>query len=143
MSITSNVTSRYKLLSTWVDLSSVGGLQSCWSCLFVNTTQLSLSLSLNKTNTREMRRRHLLFRWLATAFLTALQIATVKIYEAKGNFTSTQKSAFTSIMFALALLLSLNFLVGTTCVTVSHQTLIRLPRLRKVSRSWQRPLDHH
>ena len=39
-----------------------------------------------------------------------------KIYEAQGNFTSAQKSAFGAIMLALALLLGINFLVGTTPV---------------------------
>lgn len=61
----------------------------------------------------------LLLRWIATAFFTALQITTVKIYQAKGNFISAQKSAFNAIMLGLALLLSLNFLVGTTHVTVT------------------------
>ena len=77
---------------------------------------LSPSLSLNATKTVEMKLFFLLLRWLATAFLTALQIATVKIYQAKGNFTSAQKSAFNTIMLALALILGLNFLVSTTRV---------------------------
>ena len=66
-----------------------------------------------------MRFRLLLLRWVATAFFTALQIMTVKIYQAKGNFTSAQKSAFYLIMLGLALLLSLNFLVGTTHVMLT------------------------
>ena len=66
-----------------------------------------------------MRYRLLLLRWLTTFFLTALQVATAKIYQAKGNFTSTQKSAFNVIMLALALLLGINFLVGTTRITVT------------------------
>lgn len=87
-----------------------------------------------------MRYLLLLLRWLTTTFLTALQVATAKIYQAKGNFTSAQKAAFNAITLALALLLALNFLVGTTCIIVTaHQELIRLPSLRLASKSSQRP----
>ena len=87
-----------------------------------------------------MKYRLLLLRWLTTTFLTALQVVTAKIYEAKGNFTPAQKAAYNAIMLALALLLGINFLVGTTRVTVTaYQILIRLPRLRLALRSSQRP----
>ncbi|KAL9604703.1 MAG: hypothetical protein Q9179_001770 [Wetmoreana sp. 5 TL-2023] len=48
--------------------------------------------------------------WLVTAFLTALLIGTVKIYQAKGNFTSADKAAFNTVMLILTFLLGLNFL---------------------------------
>ena len=88
----------------------------------------------------EMRYRLLLLRWLLTTFLTALQVVIPKIFEAKGNFTSAQKSTFTAIMLALALLLGHNFLVGTTrVIVITHQILIRLPRFRLALKSSQRP----
>ena len=87
-----------------------------------------------------MKYRLLLLRWLTTTLLTALQVVTAKIYEAKGNFAPAQKAAFYAITFTLALLLGINILVGTTRVTVTaHQILIRLPRLRLALRSSQRP----
>ena len=87
-----------------------------------------------------MKYRLLLLRWFITTFLTAIQVVTAKIYKAKGNFTAAQKSAFNAIMVALALLLGINFLVGTTRVTVTaHHILIRLSRLRLALRSSQRP----
>ena len=62
------------------------------------------------------------------------------MYQAKGNFTSAQKSAFNAIMLGLALLLSLNFLVGTVHLAVTaHEVLIHLHRVRRASKSLHRP----
>ena len=66
----------------------------------------------------------LLLQWLTTTFLTALLVVTAKIYQAKGNFTSAQKSAFNVIMLALALLLGFNFLVRTNRVTITAQQIL-------------------
>ena len=77
----------------------------CFIALVINSAE-------TVQRTVEMNRpHHLLYRWLGTAFLTALLISTVKIYQAKGNFTSTHKTAFMTIMLALML----NLFVRTPC----------------------------
>ncbi|KAL8735710.1 MAG: hypothetical protein Q9181_002733 [Wetmoreana brouardii] len=48
--------------------------------------------------------------WLVAAFLTALLIGTVKIYQAKGSFTSVDKAAFNILILVLTSLLGLNVL---------------------------------
>ena len=130
-----HVSSDLSLSSTWTDVNL--SLPNCSSSLHLT---LLLFLLFNATKTLEMGRRLLLLRWLTTTFLTALQVVTAKIYHAKGNFTSVQKSAFSVIMLALALHLGINFLVRTTCITVSAlQILIRPTRRRLALRSSQRP----
>lgn len=62
--------------------------------------------------------------WLVTVFLTALQIGSVKVYQAKGNFTSTDKATFNILMLIWAFLLELSFLVSTIYwLTVAHRHL--------------------
>lgn len=51
-------------------------------------------------------------RWLGTAILITLIIASLKIYERKGNFPSGQKDTFNTINIALNIGLSLNFFVS-------------------------------
>ncbi|KAL8703959.1 MAG: hypothetical protein Q9201_002860 [Fulgogasparrea decipioides] len=60
--------------------------------------------------------------WLVTAFLTALLIGTVKIYQAKGNFTSADKAAFNTVMLILTFLLGLNFLFAGLIVAATNLT---------------------
>ena len=74
-----------------------------------------------------MKYHLLLLQWLTTIVLTALPVVTAKIYQAKGNFTSKQKSAFSVILLALALLLGFNFLVRTTRVTMTAQQVLTDP----------------
>lgn len=51
-------------------------------------------------------------RCLATIVLIASLLATLKIYQNKGNFTSHQKTNFNVIITALSLCLGLNFFVS-------------------------------
>lgn len=51
-------------------------------------------------------------RCLATIVLIAFLLATLKIYQNKGNFTSHQKTNFNIIITALSLCLGLNFFVS-------------------------------
>lgn len=51
-------------------------------------------------------------RWLATTIFIAFVLATLKIYQDKGNFTSHQKANFNVIITALSLCLGLNFFVS-------------------------------
>lgn len=53
-------------------------------------------------------------RCLATIALIAFVLATLKIYQNKGNFTSHQKTSFNVIITALGLCLGLNFFVSHT-----------------------------
>lgn len=52
------------------------------------------------------------FWWLLTLVISALILATIKIYKRLGNFTSVQKHTFNTISTALILGLGLNFFVG-------------------------------
>lgn len=51
-------------------------------------------------------------RWLGTAILIISILATLKIYEKKGNFSPAQKDLFNTINIALNIGLSLNFFVS-------------------------------
>ena len=51
-------------------------------------------------------------RWLVTATLISLVIATLCLYKKKGNFSSQQKRIFSAILTALSLCLGLNFFVS-------------------------------
>lgn len=51
-------------------------------------------------------------RCLATTVFIAFVLATLKIYQKKGNFTSHQKTNFNIIITALSLCLGLNFFVS-------------------------------
>lgn len=51
-------------------------------------------------------------RCLATTVFIAFVLATLKIYQKKGNFTSHQKTNFNVIITALSLCLGLNFFVS-------------------------------
>ena len=57
-------------------------------------------------------------RWIGTASFVALLVATLKIYEAKGYFTSAHKAAFNVLTVALTLALGLNFFVSTNSVRI-------------------------
>lgn len=51
-------------------------------------------------------------RWLGTAIFIVFVLVTLKIYESKGNITSTQEVNSNAISTALALGLGLNFFVS-------------------------------
>ena len=53
-------------------------------------------------------------RWFGTAILIVFIIASLKIYETKGNFPPAQKDKFNTINIALNIGLSLNFFVSRT-----------------------------
>ena len=52
------------------------------------------------------------WRWLGTGIFIALILATLKIFEDKGNFSHDSKYLFNTIITALSLGLGLNFFVG-------------------------------
>lgn len=52
------------------------------------------------------------FRCLATVIFIGSVLATLKIYQSKGNFASDQKTNFNIIITALSLCLGLNFFVS-------------------------------
>lgn len=56
--------------------------------------------------------RNQVWRWFVTAAFVAIILATFKIYENKGNFTSAQKTNYYVITTALVLGLGLNFFVS-------------------------------
>ena len=49
--------------------------------------------------------------WLVTVIFCAFILATIRIYEQKGNFTNGQKHSFNTIITGLILALGLNFFV--------------------------------
>lgn len=51
-------------------------------------------------------------RWLITVFFVAFLLATLKIYQDKGNFSRQQKHIFNTIITALSLGLGINFFEG-------------------------------
>ena len=57
-------------------------------------------------------------RWIGTASLVALLVATLEIYKAKGYFTSAHKAVFNVLTVALTLALGLNFFVSINCVRI-------------------------
>ena len=48
-------------------------------------------------------------RWLGTVIIVIFMLATLKIYQGKGNFSRAQKHSFNTIITALSLALGLNF----------------------------------
>lgn len=66
-------------------------------------------------------------QWIITAILISFVFATIKIYEAKGNMTSGQKSTFQLLITGLSIALGLNSLV-------SHPTHARQRAWRLISR---------
>ncbi len=74
--------------------------------------------------------RRLLFkrtlRWIGTVIFTALIIATLNIYEGKGNFSSDQKTVFNTIVVALILGLGLNLFVSRNPAKAKRTTYDRL-----------------
>ena len=70
--------------------------------------------------------RRLLFkrtlRWIATVIFTALILATLKIYQAKHNFPSDQKTVFNTIIVALILGLGLNLFVSRSPAKTKRTT---------------------
>lgn len=51
-------------------------------------------------------------RWIGTLIFVAFMVATLKVYQDKGNFSHDQKYAFNTIVTGLSLGLGLNFFVG-------------------------------
>ena len=51
-------------------------------------------------------------RWIGTLIFVAFMLATLKVYQDKGNFSHDQKYAFNTIVTALSLGLGLNFFVS-------------------------------
>ena len=83
-------------------------------------------LQVEAANDQDMaiRIRHFLglfARWVGTVLFTALIVATVKIYQTKGSFSSAHKAAFNTIMVALTLLLGLNFFVSASCANIAKE----------------------
>ena len=62
--------------------------------------------------------------WIWTIFLTALIVAIVFIYVAKGNITSAQKDTYNLLTTALILLLGLSFLVSSLSKSHGESSLI-------------------
>lgn len=65
-------------------------------------------------HSKQTRRLFFLYtlRWLCTVLFSSLIIATLKVYERKGNLTPSQKNTFNVIITALGLGLGLNFFVS-------------------------------
>lgn len=84
-------------------------------------------------------------RCLATIVLIASLLATLKIYENKGNFTSHQKSNFNVIITALSLCLGLNFFVSHNFHGSRRHNyrdfLLTLRDFRTHSKTWQKSCD--
>lgn len=60
-------------------------------------------------------------RWLGTLLLSTLLIATLKIYERKGNFTRRDKRALNVIMTGLSVGLAINFFVSLSRPNMIHR----------------------
>ena len=54
-------------------------------------------------------------RWFLSVLCVALLLASFRIYQNKGNLTSTQVDSFNAITTVLPLLLGLSFFVSLTC----------------------------
>ena len=75
---------------------------------FLNTSPTELNF---QNQTSSILKAHLL-RWLFTAAIPAAILATLRVYQGKGNVNSAQKNVCTNVVLALILLLGLNFFVN-------------------------------
>ena len=71
------------------------------------------------------------FRWLGTVAFIAFILATLKMFENRGNFSNTSKHLFNTIVTALSLGLGLNFFVSLTVHFLIRYTHAGLFRIRK------------
>ena len=81
-------------------------------------------------------------RWILTVVLVSTFLGTLKIYERKGNFTSTEKDYFNVITTALNLGLGLNFFVSRKASAARNlRGLMTICRHRKRSKTWPNSYD--
>lgn len=83
-------------------------------------------------------------RWLGTVIFIGFIIATLKIYEAKGNFPADQKVTFNTILTALSLGLGLNIFVScnlTEAEAYTHRKIHGSSYHRKHSKSRRKSYD--